>query len=578
MRRLTFRLAVCVAASLIACLAAALPAAAHAQLESTVPARDATLERAPAFVEFRFGEPVEAAFGSVRVYDESGTRVDRGGVLRPDGDSSIAVRTRPGLGDGSYTATYRVVSADSHPVSGGFVFHVGETARPPTRSVASYLASAQPPRTTVVAYVAVRFAGYLALCLLFGFVFFDAFVFGPSARRVGSAAADSAFARRAAAIEGVGVALGVAAAALAIVFQAAIAAGEGALSAVGSGAVGEVLETRSGGWMLARLGIWLAIALVWTLFVRRSPRAGLAAMLALGALAAQTPALIGHAAVTSPVWLMIGFDFIHVVAMSVWVGGLAAGLLALPCATATLVPAARTSLLVECFDRFSRFALVCVCALIVTGVGQSLVQFDSFDELASTAYGRAIVIKAALLVALIVLAAINRQRALPRLRLLAERGDAPGDAGRLLRRTLGAELALTIGAIAVASALVGYAPAKAAAGGPFVGEGRLGPAQLQLIVDPARSGPNQLHMYLSDPASGAQFTSYKELRVSIERAKPQLGPIELQPSRAGPGHFVVPDVRFPGAGDWRVTVTMRTSEFDEYQKSFAVKIRGAPRV
>ena len=73
---------------------------------------------------FRFGEPVEAAFGSVRVYDGDGDRVDRGSAEHPDGrGDAIAVGLRGGLGDGTYTATYRVISADSHPVVGRLRVH-----------------------------------------------------------------------------------------------------------------------------------------------------------------------------------------------------------------------------------------------------------------------------------------------------------------------------------------------------------------------------------------------------------------------------------------------------------------------
>ena len=79
---------------------------------------------------FRFNEPVESAFGALRVFDAKGERVDVGATERPGGDGeAVAVRLRPDLPDGSYTATYRVVSADSHPISGGFVFTVGKGGR-----------------------------------------------------------------------------------------------------------------------------------------------------------------------------------------------------------------------------------------------------------------------------------------------------------------------------------------------------------------------------------------------------------------------------------------------------------------
>ena len=105
-----------------------------------VRARDAAVHRARAGrearhpagqVEFRFDEAVEASFGALRVFDSKGNEVQTGKAFHPDGKGAeIAVKLKPGLGDGTYTATYRVVSADGHPVSSGFVFTVGEAAAP----------------------------------------------------------------------------------------------------------------------------------------------------------------------------------------------------------------------------------------------------------------------------------------------------------------------------------------------------------------------------------------------------------------------------------------------------------------
>ena len=104
-------------------------ASAHATLEATTPERGARLARAPAQVSFRFDESVEASFGALRVFDAEGRQVQTGAAFHPGGrGSEVAVRLRPGLGDGSYTATYRVISADGHPVSSGFVFAVGDAA------------------------------------------------------------------------------------------------------------------------------------------------------------------------------------------------------------------------------------------------------------------------------------------------------------------------------------------------------------------------------------------------------------------------------------------------------------------
>src|SRR6186997_290260 len=108
----------------LVCLAwggAGAPAAvAHAVLIQSVPQQGALLHEEPRRIVLRFNEPVETSFGAVRIYDEKGKRVERGAPLRPRGDT-IAIGIRPGL-LGVYTVSYRVLSADGHPVSGAFVF------------------------------------------------------------------------------------------------------------------------------------------------------------------------------------------------------------------------------------------------------------------------------------------------------------------------------------------------------------------------------------------------------------------------------------------------------------------------
>ena len=158
---------------LCAALALAAPsgAGAHAVLQSSEPARGAALDRAPGRVVLRFDEAVESSFGAVRVYDAKGERVDSGEVERPSSES-VAIGLQPGLPDGPYTATYRVLSADSHPVSGGFVFTVGRSAGASAASVADLVDSGSAGPVTQVAFGVARSVAYAATALLVGGLLF----------------------------------------------------------------------------------------------------------------------------------------------------------------------------------------------------------------------------------------------------------------------------------------------------------------------------------------------------------------------------------------------------------------------
>jgi copper transport protein len=218
-------------------------------------------------------------------------------------------------------------------------------------------------------------------------------------------------------------------------------------------------------------------------------------------------------------------------------------------------------------------ALAAVAVLVVTGLVQAYVEIRHLDRIFTTAFGRAVAIKAALLVALIALGALNRRRTLPRLRTAAAASAPPGADGVLLRRTLRAELALLAAVLAVTGALASYPPATAVGGGPFSATTRIGPQELQLTLDPARVGANQLHLYLIDPRTGAQLDRAKEVDIAAALPSKGIGAIAEQATRAGPGHYVVPNLLLGVPGRWRLTVTVRVSDFDEYTRELEATVR-----
>ena len=117
---------VCAAFVFALVLGTSSPAQAHAIVRSTEPGIDEVVESAPERVVMTFSEAVEIALGAIRVYDTNGARVDEGSAEHVSGDpTTVAVKLADDLPNGTYTVTWRVISADSHPISEAFVFHVG---------------------------------------------------------------------------------------------------------------------------------------------------------------------------------------------------------------------------------------------------------------------------------------------------------------------------------------------------------------------------------------------------------------------------------------------------------------------
>ena len=295
-------------------------------------------------------------------------------------------------------------------------------------------------------------------------------------------------------------------------------------------------------------------------------------MAALAAFLCLTPALAGHASTVDPRALLLPANFVHVAAMSTWVGGVAALLLAVPAATRRLEPVERSSLLAGAVARFSTLALFAVTALVASGIAQAIPELESLSDFIHTAFGRALLVKIGLLLLLLALGAWNRVRARPELARLAERREPPGATGVLLRRSLRTELALMVAVLGITAALVSYAPPSTARG-PFATDVDLGPARLELTVDPARPGSNELHMYLFRRTSGAQYDRVKELHVSASLPGKRIGPVALEAEKAGPGHYVVRRADIAPAGDWTLAIDARVSKFDAYRAEVEVPVK-----
>jgi copper transport protein len=407
-------------------------------------------------------------------------------------------------------------------------------------------------------------------------------------------AAAKAFARGMERMLLIAIVLGLLVSLVGILLQGASEAGTSLWSALNGTVLRDTLESRFGEVWGVRALDWLVLGGMFAVakglgrgpvpvldapagtreisFTKPPPRWLCAGVMIGAAYLALTPALGGHASVQSPVALFLPADFIHVLSASVWVGGIASLLLILPRATRRLEGPQRSRLLVGALARFSPLALGCVVAIAITGGIEAYIDVRSLEGLLHTTYGALIIVKVVLLLALVGLGAINRNRVLPMLKRLVAGERPPGGVGVLARRTLRGELTLMITVLGVTAALVSYAPPIDAASGPFSTNTTLGPIELEMSVEPARVGLNTIHLYLIDAKTGAQYTATKELTVTAELPAKEIGPLALQANPAGPGHYVLNAATLSPGGSWEIQVTDRVSEFNEYIRTVKVPI------
>lgn len=604
------RLLLAFGACLLVIATAAPSALAHAQLLGTSPVSGSTVQRQPSEVIFEFNQNVGGTLGAVRVYNAQGEEIDNLDVTHPQGQEHwMGVGLKPDLPDGTYTATYRVISADTHIVYGGLVFNLGHAGAAPKFTVAGLIEKNKSGKATEIAFGVVRGLDYTSIALLLGGLVFTLLAWLPALVAVAGPerewqAAERLFATRMRRLLGVAIALGVVVSVLGILLQGASAAGVSLWTSLKGTILDNTLESRFGEVWGLRAIDWVVLGCLLVgahmlgaragagegegagegddpLASAQATRGGLAVpsrWLSVGiavcaAYLAATPALSGHASIQSPTSVFFPADVLHVLAASVWVGGIASLLLALPAATRQLDGPQRSRLLLAVLTRFSPLALTAVVVIAVTGVVQAYIDVRSVHGLLHTTYGALIIAKTLLLAALICLGWVNRERVVPAFKRIAAAGQTPGAAGLLARRTLRGEMALMLGVFGVTAALISYAPPIDAASGPFSINTTLGPAELEMTVEPARVGLNTVHLYLIDAKTGAQFTATKELTATAKLPAKGIGPLALKANVAGPGHYILSSAELSPGGTWEIEITDRVSEFEQYSHTVKVPVQ-----
>ncbi len=379
-------------------LAGAGPASAHAALTGSDPREGAVVDKAPAQVSLTFSESVSMDDDSLRVLDPEGERVDEG---KPSGTggTTYTVKLHAGLPDGTYTVTYQVVSADSHPVAGAYTFSIGA----PSETSVSVYGTEAGGGVVGWLYGLGRYLSYAGFTVLVGGA---AFVLACWPRGSGVRAVQRLV---------VSGWLTLTAATLVLLLLRGSYTRSGQFGDVFDlNLLGEALQTKAGAALVSRLLLLAAAALfVAVLFgaydkredeEKRDLTFGLAVggtVVAAGL--AATWAMSEHASVGLQAGLAMPVDVVHLLAVATWLGGLTTLLVALYRAPADTPVAA------SAVRRFSRVAFGSVVALVVTGTYQSWRQLGSWTAFTDTRYGQLLLAKIGLVAVLVGIAYLSRR-------------------------------------------------------------------------------------------------------------------------------------------------------------------------
>jgi copper transport protein len=505
-------------------LAAASRAGAHALLNRSDPPAGATLQRAPQAVTLTFTEEPEPTLSSVRILLPSGQQATTGPLhVVPGAPRTLGITLGP-LGTGVYSVNWRTVSrVDGHVTGGVFAFGVGTT---PADIAVPEVTS--PPPSPLGA--AARWGLYAGLSVLLGATWVWTIAFPRAPERAPRGPRLLWLAWLVAVLGIIGLA------------EAQRSDAGAPLRLFLGTSLGRAL-----GWRALPL---LAVAGALAMAGSRGKRLSSATLIGVGAGAAGTVlahVAAGHAAAGAGPWrpANVAVQWVHVMSVGAWLGGLAALLSALGA-----TPDAEKAAAVRRFSTGAGILLVLVAA---TGTVRAVDEVGGWNRLATTPYGRLVLLKAGLLLLLALLGSINRFRSVPAaVRTLAG-----------LRRVGIAELAVAALTLAVASVLTQTAPANfagapAATAAPLVATGSdFGTSvRVRLEAVPGFPGPNQFTVSLRDYDTGHLVAADRVSLRFTAQDRPDVGASTLTLARRPDGAYDGQGSNLSLEGRWNVAVVV----------------------
>ena len=302
-------------------------------------------------------------------------------------------------------------------------------------------------------------------------------------------------------------------------------------------------------------------------------RAHVLLAIALGAGALLTISRSSHAAALLEIGsISLLNDFIHTMAVALWVGGLFSLALDVPAAIRVLSDGERRHVLSALIPRFSVIAGLSVAVLALTGIYSAWTQV-TVPEAIATPYGRALAIKVGLVGLLLLIAALNLAWVRPRL-------SGNSRAAYWLRRLVAAEVIVAILVLLSVGFLTSLEPARQTASRLGIGledgltfsdttEG----ADMTLEVIPGQVGPNTINVTLRDNF-GDPITNVTDVRVRLSYLDADLGETAVSAVPTGGGEFTLADRTIGIAGAWEIALVVQRPDAFDARTAFRFETSG----
>ncbi len=497
---------------------------AHALLQSSEPASGSTVAAAPSVAVMSFGEAPDPKLSSAQVLDSSGRNVASGPAVAVPGHPDQLQVPLGTLPDGVYTVAWRTVSTvDGHTVAGSFAFGVGVSpgsAATATGATTVTSSSASPAATVT------RFLFYAGLILLFGAGLFGSVIQPAPPRSILVLAAIGWL------VSAVG--------AFGVVLVQALDTGADLptflRSGVGRGAVMRLAIAAAGGLAVAVLAARRGHPARWAYGVVAA--AGAAGML--------VDVLNGHANASGVTLVQVGLQWLHILAVGVWFGGLTALLIGIRGSPDASKASAAW--------RFRRLATVALATVAITGAVRAVQEVGSLDAFLTTDYGLVLVVKSSVLLLLVGLGAVNHFMGVP----------AAIRSLRVLRRVGRMEVALAAVVLVATGLLVNLVPPSSVAAAatpppsPVTASGSdFGTTvRVKLVVTPGTPGINSFEVAVVDYDTGEPVSATSVQLRFTSASSSGIGGSTLHLEQRDVGDFEASGGNLSLDGIWKVTAVV----------------------
>ncbi|CAM3001204.1 copper resistance protein CopC [Paenibacillus sediminis] len=530
---------------------------AHAYIVKSDPYANEVLKKSPSKVTIQFNETIQPVFHSLQVTDEHGNRVDRNDVSIDEHiKSMIEAHLQPNLPNGLYTISWKVISGDGHPVQGTIPFQIGTAQGRGAGTAVTQPADHFPKLSLVI----IRWVQYIGLAFVLGIHCFHLYIYPGRGSKGEHGVTALPRSRLILWISYTATAVGIL---LSLPVQTSVDAGVPWSQAWNASLLKSTLvETSFGGAWYAELifilflgtSIYLAAQSDASISSRRL-WGNIAIGFGLGVLLAKS--FIGHAAAEKSRFMAISANFVHLSAVSIWIGCLLAiAILLPPAAQSTADQEERKRQYWISIQRFSYLGTALAAIILLTGIYSSLQYVPTVYAMYTTVYGQVLLAKMALFLIMLCFAAYNLIQ------------------GKRRKRKLGisvwVEFGSGIAALLLAAVLTNL-PSASSAPGPFHQTHTVkGGQAISLDVTPNIVGPNMFRVQVKDE-NGKLIQDIEQIKLVLTSKEMNMGEYTINIPNNHSGTFQTEDM-ITMAELWNIHVHVLMKSLDTLDTDFTVPV------